>query len=106
VVLTIQPLPRAFEFNRRTLKEIQDKGWLAGLERLEMLTAEDAEMIGALYEQGVLLSDLLARKLAHPHPKAQNDSLKNYLFWRFRLSGELGSGSWAARRMLLVHARP
>jgi hypothetical protein len=81
IVLSIQPLPRAFAFNRRILAEITNRGLLVGLERIEILTAEDAEMVGSLYKKDVLLSDILARKLAHHHPKAQNDSLKNYLFY-------------------------
>lgn len=81
IVLSIQPLPRAFAFNRRILTEVANRGLLVGLERIEILTAEDAEIVGSLYKKNVLLSDILARKLAHQHPKAQNDSLKNYLFY-------------------------
>lgn len=81
IVLTIQPVPRAFAFNRRALDEIERRGLLRETERLEILTAEDAEGLGAFYAGGILLSDVLARKFFHPHPKAQNDSLKNYLFY-------------------------
>ena len=81
VVLSIQLLPRAFEFNRRIFAEVERRGFLNDVERLEVLTAEDAEGIGALYRGGVLLSDILARKAVHQHPKARNDSLKNYLYY-------------------------
>jgi hypothetical protein len=82
VVLTIQPIPRAFEFNRRALALIKAQDLLlSGVEPLEMLTAEDAEGLGPLYKGGVLLSDILARKLSHPHPAAPNNSLKNYLYY-------------------------
>lgn len=80
IVLTIQPMPRAFALNRHVLQEIERRALLRDIERLEILTAEDAEGLPALYYGGVLLSDILARKTVHQHPKAQNDSLKNYLF--------------------------
>ncbi len=81
IALTIQPIPRAFALNRRALEEVERLGLLKGIERLEILTAEDAEMLGSLYSGGVILSDMLSRKIVHPHPKATNDSLKNYLFF-------------------------
>ncbi len=78
IVLSLQALPRAFEFNKRVLDGIAAKGLLAGCERLEMLTAEDAQGLPDFYAAGVTLSEMLDRKLKHSHPKARNDSLKNY----------------------------
>ena len=77
----MQPIPRAFAFNRRALEEIEKLGILAKTEQIEILTAEDAEIASELYRGGVLLSDILSRKLAHEHKKAVNDSFKNYLFF-------------------------
>lgn len=81
VVLSIQPLPRTFEFNRRIFAEIERRSLLASVERLEIITAEEFEGFEALFRAGVLLSDVLARKIAHDDPVARGSSFKNYMYY-------------------------
>ena len=80
VVATVVPVPQFVGLPRIVTKEIADREYLADVEALQFLAAEDLEMLVPAFSAGQSLSTILAEKIADQLWCSQ--SMRNYVVVR------------------------
>lgn len=84
LALIIQSFPRVIAINNRIYKDLEDNDYLSDTEQFDILSPEDFHLLLQGVSSGLKISDMLAKKYAHPDDLRRKSSFKNYLIFHDR----------------------